>query len=260
MARKRQARTGRNPLSYRERSYRSRTAAAGLTISRVRLRETDLQILATTDVHRLAGELVARCRLQIETYIGHHRDFARSLAPLPDDELAPPIIRQMLAAGALAGVGPMAAVAGAIAEFVGRGLLEAGQKEVIVENGGDVFLLRTRPCTIGVFAGRSSLSNRVGVHLPAEAMPLGICTSSGTVGHSLSLGQADSVTVIAATAAVADAFATRLGNEAGRGEKAEAAIGRVLAVAKTMPAIRGVLAIHGETMGAYGDIELYPLS
>ena len=91
----------------------------------------------------------------------------------------------------------MAAVAGGIAECVGQGLLDAGHKEIIVENGGDLFLSRSVALTVSIFAGQSPLSNRLGLNIVPEQMPLGICTSSGTVGHSLSFGLADSVTVVA---------------------------------------------------------------
>ncbi|MBE0582886.1 MAG: UPF0280 family protein [Desulfofustis sp.] len=247
-------------MSYRQRTYRSLVDRSALIATQVRLRETDLQILAERDVTQPAGELVAGCRLQIESYIERHRDFAESLTPLPEDDLAPPLVRRMLAAAVLAGVGPMAAVAGAIAEYVGNGLVAAGCKEVIVENGGDIFLRRSRPCTIAVFAGRSPLSYRVGLHLMAQVQPWGVCTSSGTIGHSLSLGLADSVTVVADSAAVADAAATRLGNEAGADCDPNEAVSRVLAAAGQLPAIRGVLVICGEVMGAVGDIELVPLT
>ncbi len=231
----------------------------GLVATEVRLRETDLQILADTNVGRLASELVARYRLQVEDYIAGHAVFVESLVPLADDPLAPPIVRRMLGAAIGAGVGPMAAVAGAIAEYVGNGLLAAGCAEVMVENGGDLFISRSVPCTVAIFAGRSPLSNRVGLYCAAERMPVGICTSSGTVGHSLSFGVADAVTVVADSATVADAAATRLGNEAGSNQTPEEAVAQVLAVAEQLPGIRGVLVICGEAMGARGDIELVPL-
>lgn len=256
----RSGRSSKAPQSYRQRTYRGLVDRAELVATQVRLRETDLQILADRDVTRPAGELVAGCRLQLERYIEHHANFAASLTPLPDDELAPPIVRRMLAAAEQSGVGPMAAVAGAVAEYVGNGLVAAGCKEVIVENGGDIFLLRSRPCTIAVFAGRSPLSNRLGLRLSARQQPLGVCTSSGTIGHSLSLGRADSVTVVADSAAIADAAATRLGNEAGTSSDPHEMVGRVLAAADRLPAIDGVLVICGDVMGAVGAIELVPLS
>ena len=165
----------------------------------------------------------------------------------------------MLAAGICAAVGPMAAVAGAIAEFVCRGLIDEGYNEVIVENGGDIYLWRSSDCTIAVFAGQSTLSNRVGLKLAADEMPAGICTSSGTVGHSLSLGVADSVTVLADSAVLADAAATKIGNEVGNYKEPRDGVNRALETAEDITGIRGVLVICAELLGASGRVELVPL-
>lgn len=153
----------------------------------------------------------------------------------------------------------MAAVAGAIAESVGRSLLLQGVEEIIVENGGDIFLSRKKDCTVAIFAGQSPLSNRVGVRIAREDMPAAICTSSGTVGHSLSFGDADSVTVLASSTSLADAVATRLGNEVGRGRGGEGGIQMALAAARQFDEIDGVVVICGALMGAVGRVELVKL-
>ena len=250
----------KTPGSYRFRSYRSLASEEQLVSTYFRLKETDLHILAAEDVTVEAGELATRYRLQIENYLAGHPEFTTSLTPLEPDGLAPSVVRMMLDAASQTGVGPMAAVAGGIAECVGRGLLEAGHKEIIVENGGDIFLSRSVELTVSVYAGQSPLSNRLGLKIGVDQMPLGICTSSGTVGHSVSFGLADSVTVLADSAFVADAAATRLGNEVGSGEVPGEGIERALEVAKSMAALRGVLIVCGETIGAVGEIELTPLT
>lgn len=249
----------KDPASYKKRFYRTLAEQTGLHSTYIRIKETDLHILGHGDLGEAGTELAARFRLQVEQYIERYPDFATSLVPLPEDNLAPPIIRDMLKGGRIAGVGPMAAVAGAISEHVGRGLIASGQAEIIVENGGDIFLLRSRPSTIAVFAGESSLSNRVGLLIDPVDMPLGICTSSGTVGHSLSFGQADSVTVLAASAAVADAAATRLGNEVQEAARPTDGVARALAVAEKLSDIKGTVVICGESIGAVGQVELVPL-
>jgi ApbE superfamily uncharacterized protein (UPF0280 family) len=165
----------------------------------------------------------------------------------------------MLKAGLEAQVGPMAAVAGAIARYVGEGLLGAGFREVIVENGGDLFLNRSESCTVAIFAGQSPLSYNIGIRIKGEHMPCGVCTSSGTVGHSLSFGDADSVTVVADSVALADAAATRLGNEVGRGRGSKTGVNMALAQAKTIQGLRGVVIICDEVMGAIGDVEIVRL-
>jgi ApbE superfamily uncharacterized protein (UPF0280 family) len=154
----------------------------------------------------------------------------------------------------------MAAVAGTIAEYVGKGLMAQGQPEVMVENGGDVFLCRNQDCSAAIFAGESPLSYKVGIQIKKEQMPLGVCTSSGTVGHSLSLGEADSVTVLARSTALADAAATRLGNEVGHVRGGKEGVAQALEAAAGIEGIVGVVVICGELMGAAGDVELVETS
>ena len=245
----------KSPLSYQERKYR-RVEDSGLVSSIVKIGETDLHILATAAVTDPALLLIAEVRLRIEQYIREHPLFLDSLIPLPMDAKAPAVIQQMLIAGAQAGVGPMAAVAGVIAEQVGRGLLEQGINEVIVENGGDLFIAREQQCTVGIFAGESPLSGKVGISLQAGQLPCGVCCSSGTIGHSLSLGTADAVLVSAPSTALADAAATRLAN--GITDKKES-VNQTLELAKTIDGLSGVVIIVGDQIGAWGDIELVQL-
>ncbi len=245
------------PESYRHRSYRQQVGDTKLIACQIQVRETDLQILAPVEVREQALELVIQYRNQLENYLPRQPRFLETLTPLPDDPTAPPLVRAMLQAGLLTEVGPMAAVAGVISEYVGRDLLKRpGCDEVLVENGGDIFLSRKQDCTIAIFAGASSLSNRVGLKLTPAQMPCGVCTSSATVGHSLSLGRADAVTVVAASAALADAAATRLGNIV----KAKTDLGRALEVAATIPGLSGVVIIIGEELGAWGQIELVEIA
>jgi ApbE superfamily uncharacterized protein (UPF0280 family) len=247
-----------SPESYQVRTYRQDITAEGLVSTFVSVKETDLHIMASRDVEPEALDLVHQYRNQLENYIVGRPEFLTSLVPLDANLLAPPIVKQMLQAARDADVGPMAAVAGAIAEFVGRGLLDHGIDEVIVENGGDIFMKRNQECISAIFAGQSPLNQKVGIKIAQEDMPIGMCTSSGSVGHSLSLGQADSVTVLAGSTLLADAAATRIGNEvstnvSGRGIK------NALEVAKTIPEITGVVVIQGEQMGAWGSIDLVGL-
>ena len=247
-----------SPSDYKKRGYRqSITSSPGLISSYVTVKETDLHILAATGIEKDGYNAVHRYRNQLENYISSHPDFLTALVPLDFDTLAPPIIKDMLQAGIAANVGPMAAVAGAIAEYVGRDLLSTGIEEVIVENGGDVFLQRKNDCISAIFAGQSPLSQKVGIRIPVKRMPVGICTSSGTVGHSLSLGQADSVTVLAASTLLADAAATRIGNEVSSGGKEK--INHALEVAQAISGLLGVVIICGENIGAWGEIDLVGL-
>lgn len=244
------------PLSYSNRTYRRLVGAQGLVGFEVKLRETDLQILAPIDVSEAAMDLVRQCRNQLENYIAKTPSFQSAMSPLSCDILAPPMIQEMYRAAIAASVGPMAAVAGVVAEFVGRALQKQyGFDEIVVENGGDIYVQRQTEVVVAVFAGASPLSNKVGIRLRANQTPTGICTSSATVGHSLSLGKADAVTVLSVSTALADAVATRVGNEV----KRESDINQAMAVAAAIEGVSGVLIIKGAAIGAWGDVELVGL-
>ena len=248
----------RTPESYVERNYRL-LLEQDLISSFVKIKDTDLHLLADRDVASAAFELALQYRLQIEKYIEANPHFLPALRPVASDILAPPIVKEMLAAASVAGVGPMAAVAGVIAEYVGKGLLQRGCTEVMVENGGDIYLNRKRECTVAIFAGQSPLSMQVGIKIGAADMPLGVCTSSGTVGHSLSFGRADAVVVLAASTALADAAATRLGNEVGTTASGDAGIARALQVGQSINGVLGIVVVCGDKIGAVGKIELVEL-
>jgi len=157
----------------------------------------------------------------------------------------------MLQAAMLAQVGPMAAVAGAIAEKVGVDLLTHTQ-QIVVENGGDIFLKVSKDLTIGIYAGNSPLSDKIGLKILLSHTPLGVCTSSGTVGHSLSFGKSDAVTVIAQSTPLADAAATAIGNLV----KEKRDIEKGLELAKFIKGIHGALIIVNDQFGAWGNIEI----
>lgn len=254
----RQKRKNRKPESYTVRSYRTLAHVDGLVDMQVKVKETDLHIQADKDVQRRVEELVLECRLHLEEYIVRYPDFLMSLHPLPKDFTAPPIIKQMFDAGRRAGVGPMAAVAGGVAEYVGTKLIADGVQEIIIENGGDIFISRTETTRVSIFAGTSPLSCKVGLDI-CPPMPWGVCTSSGTVGHSLSMGEADSVTVVAKSTYLADAAATRLGNEVGNGPDQKKNVAMALELARSIEGIQGAVVICGEAMGAVGEITLVNL-
>jgi ApbE superfamily uncharacterized protein (UPF0280 family) len=167
---------------------------------------------------------------------------------------APGIVRKMTDASRKAGVGPMAAIAGAIAEYVGMVLL-SHTGEVIVENGGDVFLKTDGSVTIGIFAGKSPLCLHIGLRLCPLETPLSVCTSSGTVGHSLSFGKADAVCVVSESCCLADAAATSIGNLV----NSKTDIPGAIEFGKKIEGVEGIIIILGEDLGAWGDLELVPL-
>lgn len=236
---------------YEPRTYRNILSKTRLKSFSVTVRETDLLIRAEKHLEDAARELVLEYRGYIESYIESHPEFAKTLVPWQINSPAPMIIRDMAQAGQKAGVGPMAAVAGAIAEYVGKGLL-AFSNEVIVENGGDIFLKSEEPLSIGIFAGKSPLSLKIGLKLDPGSKPMAVCTSSGTIGHSLSLGKADAACVISESCALADAAATAVANRV----KTKADIRAAIEFGKRIEGVRGLLVIIGDKIGAWGEVEI----
>lgn len=221
-------------------------------------KETDLWVGISNGVSiekakRLVSETVMDVRRDIEGYIEKDPGFLEALHPYSVENGAPEVVLKMVEATLKAGVGPMAAVAGAISGFVGVRLREVLKVDkVIVENGGDIYAYAREPVVASIYAGSSPFSQRIGIRVDSDLMPVGICTSSGTVGHSLSFGSADAVTVVAKEPAVADAFATAFGNMV----KSEADIREVLNRAGDVGDIIGVVVIFRDKMGARGDIQL----
>lgn len=236
------------------RTYRYRHQSKGWHIFQVRYRQTDLWIRAAGPFQAEARTAVLSCRHQLENYLRNHPRFLHSRVPLEDDPLAPAIARKMLQASRLAGVGPMAAVAGAIAQDVVE-RLRAVSPATIVENGGDCFLDVQEDITMGIHCGPTSpFQDRLALRFTADRFPLAICTSSGTIGHSLSLGRADAVTVIAKNAALADAVATALGNLV----VTPADTGQALEAGQRIAGVEGILILIEDQLAAWGQVELAP--
>lgn len=236
---------------YQPRTYRHWIEGKDLVSFNVTIKETDLYIRATANLQKKAQRLVLKYRKQLEQYIEKNPDFLQSLKPLPIPAKVPRIVLDMLEAGQKANVGPMAAVAGAIAEYVGRELLEFSP-EIIAENGGDIFLKIIHKRVVGIYAGDSPLTGKIGLEINPETTPLGICTSSGMVGHSLSFGKADAVVVTARLAALADAAATAICNQVKTPEDTNKAI----EVGRNIVGLKGIIIIIGSNIGVWGDIKL----
>lgn len=238
-------------MAHRRRTYRGRTRPEGLVGFRVRIGETNLQVLAERDLSGTARSLARDARAELHRYRKLDPRFFETLDPHDVPLDAPPLVREMARAGKLAGVGPMAAVAGAIAERVGRGLMPESA-EVVAENGGDLFMSITRPRRVAVFAGESSLSMKLALEIAPGQTPLGVATSSATVGPSVNFGKADAAVVLAPNAALADAAATALGNRVrSRGDLEPA-----LAWALGIEGVRGALVVLGDQFAAQGEVRL----
>ena len=238
---------------YKNRFYRS-FKVTGTHPFTVTLGQSNLYIRADSDLSVQALDALAQARGQLESYLADHRAFAPSLVPLARDPLAPAMVRAMIEAGIKSGVGPMAAVAGAIAQTVGLALADCSDR-MIVENGGDLFLSLCEDQVIGIYAGDSPLSGKIGLRILASETPCGLCTSSGVIGHSYSTGDADAVTIYAKDSALADAAATATGNQVRCADD----VARAVDFAMEIPDVLGVCVIRKDKLGICGELELHPL-
>ncbi len=239
---------------YQERKYREKASGHALVEQTLIDQESDLQIYSSVDVSAGADGYLKEVRQILQEYIARRPVFQTSLEPIDQDIHAEAVIQKMIGAAQLAEVGPMAAVAGAVSEYVGTGLLDSNPDltDIFIENGGDIFIRSSVERRILIHAGTSVLSEKVAVKIKPEMTPCGICTSSGTVGHSLSFGKADAVVIISRNTCLADATATSAGNKV----KSERDIEKAIEWASQIDGIEGILIIVGDKIGAWGNIEL----
>lgn len=246
-------------MSYEERSYRSILNEDRFTYFNVVHLETDLWIGVgkSTDQKYLQQKIeadIASLRSLVETFISKHPEFSTSFLPLSYNEKLSMPIGQLLEASAVAGTGPMAGIAGLFSEYIGEKLIsETSGAEILIENGGDIFISTKKSLVISIYAGDSPLSNKMALNIPKGEW--GICTSSGTVGHSTSFGKADAVTVVAKSTVLADTLATQIANQV----QSPGDIQKVLKDTITYEGIEGVVIICEDKIGITGNLELVPV-
>jgi ApbE superfamily uncharacterized protein (UPF0280 family) len=221
-------------------------------------RETDLWVAVDTthysvDIERFTMERIRFYRNVLEKHIDKYPEFATSLVPVAAPAGVHQMVTDMSEAAQKAGTGPMSAVAGAMAEYISRDILEEYKAdEVIVENGGDIFMKLTSQAIVSVFAGTSALSDKIGLAIIPEDTPLSVCCSSGTVGHSLSFGIADACMIACRSGAQADAYATAFCNEVKNSDQVQQATEMALQKVDIM----SVVIISGDKAGLGGSIEI----
>ena len=228
--------------------YRKETGT-GLAAYSVSYKYADLFIQTNLDLSEIAEEALKKYYDQIQNFVRSCPEFEYSLVPVKCPADAPDIIKDMTEASRLAGVGPFAAVAGVVAEYVGRELLEYSDT-VFAENGGDIFLHTKDKCSVAIYAGNSPLSMRSGLVLPSGSF--GVCTSSGRIGHSRSFGKAHTAVCVSKNTALADSCATLLGNLVKTPQDISDAINRICGI----DGIIGAVCIIDEHIGFSGDLEL----
>jgi len=243
---------------YEPRFYRQGMGSERFRAFCVAYKETDLWIGVSPDSYNTAmptftENLLRNIRGELDAYIKQNPEFLTSLLPLKLDATAPECAIHMAQVTQIFNVGPMAAVAGMFSEKVGKALHEEFNcEEVVVENGGDLYLRISRPIQVLIHAGKSILSDRLSLFIPEHLSPLGICTSAGTVGHSLSFGIADAAIAIAKDCSLADAGATALGNMVHGRED----IPSVLEYSRKWEDLLGVVVICGDDFGVRGEVEI----
>ncbi|PMQ01475.1 MAG: hypothetical protein CBR30_05590 [Dictyoglomus sp. NZ13-RE01] len=235
---------------YVRREYRKYMKAEDLIGFTVKIKESDLYILAEKNLEKEAKRILEYYREELEEYIKIDPIFQITLEPHKVLPNAPQIAKEMSYWAEKAGVGPMASVAGAIAEFVGKDLLKY-TSQVIVENGGDIFLSTKKERRVAIFAGKSPWSNKLGLLIPKDST-LGICTSSATVGPSLSFGKADAVVIVSDSTIFSDALATAVGNMIQTPED----INLGIEFAKSFPQVHQVIIILEKHLGIWGKYEI----
>ena len=241
-------------MDYTERSYRSRFSDDGRRWFCVKFLESDLWIGVDSGSYRASMEadtyaMLVELRRSMDAYLLMDPAYKAALTPYDAGLEAPEILKEMSRVSHKTGIGPMSAVAGAVAKHVADFL---GTQEVIVENGGDIYAQACSDMDISVFAGQSPLSEKVGLHIPAADFPLGICTSSGTVGPSLSLGRADAVMIVCKDVMLADSYATAMANRIKSVNDLQPVIDRISAI----PEILGAIAVKDDRMAITGQFEL----
>jgi len=216
-------------------------------------KETDVLIKADSrEAITEAKRSIIRHRNDLERYIARSPLFKLSLEPVDVEVGSPKVVKLMAEAGKLAGVGPMAAVAGTLAQLAVEDAVAAGARNILIDNGGDIFIHGDRSFTVAVHAGKSPLSNKLALEIDADKLPIAVCTSSATVGPSLSFGEADAATAVANSGALADAAATAICNET-KGNP-EHAIKAGLERARSIPRVQAALIIYGKHVGSWGDL------
>lgn len=245
-------------MDYVNRTYREHFRQDRWSYFIARYKETDLCIGVDRaswhpEVADFAIQFIRQLRSSMDNWITDHPEYVQALIPCPVSSDAPKIFQEMSEVADKSGIGPMSAVAGAVAQYTGEALkTEFGLREIIVENGGDIYADICENLDISVFAGTSPLSEKVGLHIEAAYAPLGICTSSGTVGPSLSFGKADAVMIICKDVKLADTYATAFANRIQKPQDVQTCIEQI----QQQEDILAAIAIKDDKIGICGQFEL----
>lgn len=224
-----------------------------LLFNRFKIKESNILLKTDEKAFYSAVEAAVKHRADLDGYIKKRPEILWALEPIDCGDDPPPIIERMCTAAKKAEVGPMAAVAGALADLIAEAALKNGASGVLVEDGGELFADGEYSFTVSIGAGYSPISRQIGFKLTPDLYPVGIATSSATVGHALSFGIADAVTVISRNAALADALATAICN-ATRGSSPTEAVEEGIRAARKYEEVKGVLIVVRDKVGLLGEV------
>jgi len=215
-------------------------------------RESDLYIVSDKEIDKkLAQTTLIKYYTQIENYIKKNPKFLSSLSPLEIIDPAPPIVKDMFEASKLAGIGPFSSVAGAVALYTGKSLLKFCN-QIMVENGGDIFLKINKDKKIGLYLGENFHPQIITIKIKKRDYPFGICSSSSTIGPSLNFGRADLLSVIGKDAIISDVFATAYSNKI----RKEKDINEVINEARSNSFIEAIIISFENKIFFWGNVEI----
>lgn len=226
-----------------------------LTQENIDINETHIMLSTDLKNHNL-NQFIKNERKQLEKYIQKYPEFKLSLEKLinPNPENNPEIINLMYKTSKEVKIGPMASVAGTISELSLNHLIKQNTKTSIIENGGDIALINDKKIICGIYSNNEILGNQIGFKLKPNKKPIGICTSSGKIGHSISFGNSEAVTIISNSASLSDGLATKIANEV-KGNTNQEAVENALDYSESYKDLfKGALIISGDSIGTIGKL------
>ncbi|MEM0216354.1 MAG: UPF0280 family protein [Candidatus Bathyarchaeia archaeon] len=218
---------------------------------KIRLKETVCTIISDKiDAVEVAIASIVKSRKILELYVKNNPKFLYSLKPIKVDK-GPEVVMRMASAAEKANVGPMAAVAGVLADIAVENMIKIGCNVAVVENGGEISAISNVPVNTALLAGDHTLSGAFGFRL--EEFPIGVATSSGLFSHALSFGEAEAVTIFAESAGLADAVATAIGNMI-KGENYQDVAKKGVEKALEIEGVKGAIVIYRDYVSFGGKI------
>jgi hypothetical protein len=231
--------------------YRNRVKNKEKYTYRVVYENTEFIISSNRDIKSNIEQPLRDIYRDLEFVIERDPAFLKSLSPITIKEFYPVTIRKMCDLSLEFNVGPMAAVAGTVNDYIASSL-SVSVENLIIENGGDVYIRSSRDVTTGIYVNNPYYKDGLLIKIKASSTPCGLCSSSGTFGHSLSLGKCDLAAVLSGSSISADAAATAIANSVKNSEDVEKALNKY----KGFDSILGILIIKDDRIGIWGEFEL----